>query len=408
MRTYFAILVACVMSAQLAESAAGQQLYLPPQELPGVDSEAGVEQDVVFDQEATLRKSNPLLWQQYQALQTASPELPGPGGAGCGCGGGGLLYNRCGCNPFVFPWIGGPGRCDSWCVGPKWQVAADGMIMSRDDADWAAIIADVGTAPDLVEQLDYSLGGRLFVTGYNWNDFGLQIGYEGMNDFEGTAVFPQASAVQTFDYDSRLNSVEFNFLPKVPYPVKFFAGFRYIEIDEDFGEFTSNDKPIPPPSDPPAPNVAVIDTGTSLLIDNRLVGFQLGGLRDSWQFGRWISFEGFANAGVYCNMYKRVNISRNVTTVITGDDLSTPENEFSETVTEVDTVTRQDFDEISFAAEAGISAVTRLTQCVALRGGYQVLMVDGVGQGMDAYFAPDLVSSTILYHGLQFGLEYRR
>jgi hypothetical protein len=31
-----------------------------------------------------------------------------------------------------------------------------------------------------------------------------------------------------------------------------------------------------------------------------------------------------------------------------------------------------------------------------------------MGQGLNAFFAPDLTRSTVLYHGLQFGLEYRR
>jgi hypothetical protein len=37
-----------------------------------------------------------------------------------------------------------------------------------------------------------------------------------------------------------------------------------------------------------------------------------------------------------------------------------------------------------------------------------LLVIDGMGQGLDAYFVSDLQSSTVLYHGLQFGLEYRR
>ena len=357
----------------------------------------------VYSQQASVRESNPVLWQEYQTLQSG---IPAAAGSACGCGG--YPSNRCGCNPQLFPWIKGPGVCDSWCVGPKWQVEADGMFIFRDGADWASIVADVGTAPDLLEQFDHALGGRVFATGYNWNDFGMQIGYEGINDWQATALFPQAGALRSFDYETRLNSVEVNFLSRVPWPVKFFAGFRYIEIDENFADFTANDKPLPAPATPPAASVAVVDTGLSHLLENRLIGFQLGGLRDSWDIGRWLSLEGFANAGVYCNMFKRENITRNVTTIITGDDLSTTANEFSLTATEVRSTTRQNFDEIAFAGEAGLSSVTRLTQCVALRCGYQVLVVDGMGQGLDAYFAPDLASSTVLYHGLQFGLEYRR
>jgi len=35
-------------------------------------------------------------------------------------------------------------------------------------------------------------------------------------------------------------------------------------------------------------------------------------------------------------------------------------------------------------------------------------MVDGVGGGLDAFFTPRLPRDTLVFHGLQFGLEYRR
>jgi hypothetical protein len=50
----------------------------------------------------------------------------------------------------------------------------------------------------------------------------------------------------------------------------------------------------------------------------------------------------------------------------------------------------------------------KLTPCLALKSGYQVIVLDGVGQGIDAFFNPDFDRSTVLFHGLQFGLEYRR
>jgi hypothetical protein len=36
------------------------------------------------------------------------------------------------------------------------------------------------------------------------------------------------------------------------------------------------------------------------------------------------------------------------------------------------------------------------------------MAIDGVGQGIDAFFSPNVSPNTILYHGLQVGLEYRR
>jgi hypothetical protein len=43
-----------------------------------------------------------------------------------------------------------------------------------------------------------------------------------------------------------------------------------------------------------------------------------------------------------------------------------------------------------------------------MRGGYQVLAVNGIGQGLDAFLAPGFDQSTLVYHGGHFGIEYVR
>ena len=318
-------------------------------------------------------------------------------------------YDRCGCTLNQFPWFGGRGRMDSWCIGPKWHVAADGMILFRDNADWASVIADVGSVPSVVEQFDSGPGARLFVTGYNQSGFGLQVGYEGINSWNAECIFPLAGAVRAFDYESTFNSLEINFMPRTSQPWRLFTGIRYVELSEDFCDSTTNDKPLPAPADPPAAPVVVVDTGSDFLVKNQLIGLQLGARRDVWQWNKWLTFESFANAGVYHNRFKRTDVAKTITTVINGDDLATPDdNEFSQVVTGVSTSTRHDSSEIAFLGELGITAVVRINPCVALRAGYQAMVLDGVGNGLDAYFAGGLDSTTQFYHGLQFGAEYRR
>lgn len=323
-------------------------------------------------------------------------------GGGSGCG-------RCGCNPQYFHWIKGPGNCDQWCVGPHWEVEASGLMLYRDDADWGRVTADVGVAPDLITQFDHSPGGRVFVTGYNESGYGMQIGYEGVNAWNARAEYDLGGATRSFDYQTSLNSIEINFLTQRPSTWKFFAGFRYVELDEDFRDFTANDIAIPAPADPPAAPFATVDNGQDLILENRLIGFQLGALRDTWQVSRRFTVEPFANAGIYCNNFKRADITRTVTTVTAGDDLSTPgANEFSQTVSENRTTTRRDFTEAAFLGEAGISASWRINNCVALTSGYQILVLDGVGEALAASFSPGFNGTTQVYHGLQFGVEYRR
>ncbi len=339
-----------------------------------------------------------------------------PMGAECaGCNGGGAggfygayPYNRCGCSAHLFPYTTGPGNCDNWCVGPHWDVSLDGLIMFRENADWARVVTDVGLVPDLVDQFDHGPGVRLFVTGYNCGSYGVQVGYEGVNDFEATALFPQVGSLRSFAYESTINSVEVNLFRRTKRPWKVFAGARYVEIDEDFVDFTTVDKPLPAPADPPPAAVAFIDAGNSFFLENRLMGFQLGVFRDVWQLNRWITIEPFGNAGVYLNDFKRENVAHTITTVVTGDDLGTTANEFSQTATDVNTVVRRDFTDVAFLGEAGVTAVVRLNRCVALRAGYQALATDGVGQGLDAFFASGLEPNRLFYHGAQFGVEYVR
>jgi putative beta barrel porin BBP7 len=332
---------------------------------------------------------------------------------GFGCNqcqsGGRSFYDRCGCNTRLFPWTPGHGDCDNWCVGPKWAVSVDGLVLSREDANWGRVAAAVGVDPSETIQFDQGPGARIFVTGYNQMGYGLQVGYEGINTWNASESYALVGATERFEYETSLNSVEINFFPKVPYPVKFFSGFRYIEIDEDFIDFSTTDKTLPLPADPVAAPLVYVDGGSDTLLKNRLSGFQLGARRDTWQLNEWLTLEMFANVGVYNNHYKRTDVARTVTTVINGDDLSTPDtNEFSQVVTPVNTSVRTSADEIAFLGEMGLTGIARLNRCVALRCGYQVLAIDGVEEGLEAYFVSGMNTTTQVFHGLHFGVEYRR
>ncbi|MCG8448327.1 MAG: hypothetical protein MI725_01950 [Pirellulales bacterium] len=360
------------------------------------------EEEFVSIDQLSAASSNPVLWQQYQALQVGAPL-----GESQSCGGD--SYDRCGCSANHFPWFDGPGICDPWCVGPKWAVAADGLLLFRDDADLALITGAAGDVFSFDEQFDHGPGARLFVTAYNDSGFGIQVGYEGVNDWNATREFTNGTTIHTFDYDASVNSIEINFLPQAPYAWKFFGGVRYLELSEGFIDSTIAAKPLPAPANPPAAPTVVSDTVVSNLLKNRLIGFQLGGLRDHWQFSRWFSIEAFGNAGVYCNKFQRDDVTLNIATTLFGDDTSTPAvNETAQVVSTSQSVARTDVTQIAYVGEAGITGVVRLNPCVALRGGYQILALDGVGEALQASLTPGINSSTLVFHGLQFGLEYRR
>ena len=282
-------------------------------------------------------------------------------------------------------------------------------MVVRDDVQWSRIDTVVGAAADFQRQFDPGLGARVFVTGYNERGYGMQIGYEGVYEWQARAEYVGVGSLRAFDYDSRLNSAEVNFLMDSPTIATWLAGFRYFEVDETLADFTSVDIPIPPPASPPAAPAAFVETGSTYNVENELFGFQIGALRNDWRPARPLTIATFAKAGVYINRFERTDIDRTVTTVVSGDDLSTPDtNEFSRTTTEVGTFVEREYTKVAFVGEAGLSGVWRITPCLALRGGYQVIVVDGVGQAIDSLFVNNLASDTLLYHGAQFGLEYRR
>lgn len=285
-------------------------------------------------------------------------QFPGAGG----------WYNRCGCDQKLFPWIAGPGNCDTWCVGPHWNVEVDGMFIRRDDAEWEDV---AGVDPAEADQFDYGPGARLFLTGYNYSNYGLQIGYEGVNDFHALA----ATATDDITIESRINSLEVDVLRRTETPLKLFAGFRYVQLDEDYVSV-----------------VRASGDGDRFKVSNRMPGFQIGALRDAWQLNRWITLEPYGNVGGYLNDYKRE------VTDITGG---------------VYTAQKHEFTEMAFIGEAGVTSVLRINPCLALRGGYQIVAIDGVGTALDAAvdaanLTPTFDRQTLIYHGARFGLEYQR
>ncbi|MBX3435007.1 MAG: BBP7 family outer membrane beta-barrel protein [Pirellulales bacterium] len=399
------LVLAAAIASSLGPAAAGQAQSVMTGDAPVVTA------DEYVSGAAPGIESTP-----YGGL-VAAPEVfapydpyPASGSACSSCGGGGAagFFNRCGCNTALFPYIEGPGRCDNWCVGPHLQVELDGIVLTRDRNDWAPFTALAGVAPDFTDTFDVAAGARLFVTGYNCHGYGLQVGYEGVNDFTGYASYSVAGDTRTFDYESNYNSLEINFIPATQTSWRVFGGVRYVEIDENLEDRLTVAKALSPPVSGPSTSGPFIDEIDTRMIDNRLIGFQIGTFRDAWNLNRWLSFEAFANTGVYLNNQRVRTRFTTFTTVYTIDDIDTPENEFSEASTSVTTGTKRNFTDTAFTGEAGAALALRLNPCFALRAGYQVLVVDRVGLAANAFPIPDYNGETLLYHGLQFGMEYRR
>jgi hypothetical protein len=120
-----------------------------------------------------------------------------------------------------------------------------------------------------------------------------------------------------------------------------------------------------------------------------MIGFQIGARRDLWDYSDWLYVECLANAGLYRNRIKRIDqngtITDGITTSTTGED-----------------------NETSFLGELSLTGVYRFNDCVAIRGGYQILYVTQVTTAEHAMLGPAMFVDDLFYHGVHVGLEYRR
>jgi hypothetical protein len=95
------------------------------------------------------------------------------------------------------------------------------------------------------------------------------------------------------------------------------------------------------------------------------------------------------------------------TTQATGDNTTT----FVPGRTDVSVASNDDvveLGEVSYAAEASLSAVCRLNKCVALTGGYQALWLDNLRLADKAFFERNTESDNLIFQGWHVGIECRR
>jgi hypothetical protein len=122
--------------------------------------------------------------------------------------------------------------------------------------------------------------------------------------------------------------------------------------------------------------------------DNHLYGGQIGGQLDLCPFAGPLSISGVVKAGMYGN-YADVELSQ------TGFvNISLP---------------RSDDWNTAFVGELGVIATYPLNDRWSLRGGYQLLYIDGVALATDQplfVISPQVdTDSSVLYHGGLIGLE---
>jgi hypothetical protein len=287
-------------------------------------------------------------------------------------------------------------ECPRLCRGiPRWTVTVDGLSLWRSGAEGPSPFRDQAgrQAPDLFRVNDLAFDPRpgfrfaaLYRTDLGWdlelNYFQLD-GWEAAGYVPGNVVLGAADTGFTVDdctvrYRSELYSGEVNLRRHRGDRLTLLAGLRFAELDDRLHvDSTGHVMPWP-----------VTFEGRDI---NHLYGFQLGADAALVRRGR-LEVRGLVKAGVY-------------------------DNHIDGTAAAADGPMRlalgSETDHCAFLGEASLVGKFRLGEHLAVRGGYQVMWLDGVALGPaqiglssdDGVTATINTRNTLFLHGAIFGLE---
>jgi hypothetical protein len=369
------------------------------------------------------------------------------------------------------PYREGPGLCDNWRIGPRWHITVDGMVMSRDRTDLGALetqmiannafmsstlppsLAGGGTldAPGF-ENFSYGPGGRVSAMSQvgRCTGWDLQAVYEGINNWNASIVFPKTTIdsvpltippspnteppapfpqefqQRSLHYRSNFNSGELNFYKNDNSDWRLFCGVRFIRVDDDINDSLNQDTQAPM-AGPRTESVTPINGTTPIVVNdpigptfetdrvnqyrmqNNLSGFQIGLLHDTLNLSDRFAIEGFVNGGIYYNQAKYSNTMGTFTTQTFADNTrSVAVDDARVDVSNIQNNDSRDYAEISYEAEASLTAVCRLNKCWAMRAGYEVLWINHLHLADQAYLGDPGADNDLLFQGWHAGLECRR
>jgi hypothetical protein len=248
----------------------------------------------------------------------------------------------------------------------RWTATADALIMSRTATAGAPLLlSPLGANLLNSAGLAFSptVGPRLDLMRHAGNGWDLELNYFGLDSWNATADFPPAAIPATigglildrslklpvteaqFTYRSQIDSGEINLRHSCGGWLTALAGFRCVELEEQYavtGTESVYGKPFQHAVD----------------AHNHLFGFQLGA--DGRLLDRGgLSIDGIVKAGV---LY----------------DAASQDSQFADPTGVGNFAAAASAGQASFLGEIGLLASYHITPHMALRGGYQVLWLEGV------------------------------
>ena len=305
-----------------------------------------------------------------------------------------------------------PSACDTACCEDcceecctSWYAQFDALYLNRTNTDMISqslIFVPTQTTIFTTDDLDLGSapGGRILLGYHDCCGRGWELLYYGTDDwtsattFQGQLSLPGAlGAAAGFNlvgqldtqYSSQLHNVEINrVFGSLPFSV--LAGFRYVELDEQFSFAASLNAPG-----------NVVSGRYDIDAVNRLYGAQIG-TRLTHRWERW-GFDFTAKAGVFAN---DADQSSNIVVAINNASASLPPGTGSTT-------------DVAFVGDINLSGAYRLLDNVWLRGGYNFMWIEGIALGpdqLDFTLSPTSRNGLnndggVYLHGANAGVEVR-
>lgn len=302
----------------------------------------------------------------------------------------------------------GQGECEACgdiCSSERlWTATADALFLHRSATRGPQLLSDPQSGNSLLDSsglgFDYEAGPRLSLIRHGCAlDF--ELNYFGIDGWRADAEFPNSAfpsgvgslaldsaipfpvTAASFEYTSRLYSAEFNVRRSINDWLTGLAGFRWMELEDNYLAQGTG---------------AILSTpfSESIRSHNHLFGFQIGA--DATLLGRQDRFQirGIGKAGIFGNA-----VGQN-TNFSDPSGLGTLSADASGS-------------HAGFVGEIGLIGSYQLTKHLTIRGGYQVMWIEGVALAPRQIPNTDLAGGTaniegaggLFCHGANAGLEMR-
>lgn len=291
--------------------------------------------------------------------------------------------------------------CDMGCLcytpcRPKWGVRAGAAILHRDRPDAITLARPLGGLFDISTGSDFDFGwtGGLDLAierrlGNSCNS--VEVRYLGALDWDSQVSYDLFGSTEIGDstviggdfldssYESSLDSIEFNFRHQSSDRFTWLVGFRIVDVDETLNKRVNFIIP------------SLVDMNWHT--ENTLYGAQIGGDFQLWRLSGPLRVNSVMKAGIY------------------GNDAS---NDFTFSLLNIPLVNGgASGSQTAFVGEINVNASYQVTQNLAIRGGYQLLWIDGLAlashQAGQTLLEGDInildSSSGMFYHGALVGAD---